>query len=596
MVARSASVAANPILDVLAPFAGVGGIGLPWNQWSNGGKPDGQFVPDFGPTPASDREADQLGVPASNTTSVLDASVSQDVPHQDWFDLIHLVPRDPVAFGNIITQIDREFEIYSAFRTETKTLSIIVNGVAPGVEFPEITTPTDVPPQTSILGAATSGNSFGVGLGTIELTFVRATQQGLPAFDGSVVFTFVGANSPFLLLSGSRIVLIPFQFEAEFDESLEFATEVIESISGKEQRIALRDNPRQIFDVEYKLEGTDRRRMSALLFDWASKTFGFPLWNEVVFTTADVPVGTTSYPVSDASEVDFRARGLAAIITDSNTFDVINIDSVTTFNVVASDPSVNAYPAGTPLMPVRTAILRGAVPTQQAVVNLETFRAEFEVTDNATGAPAADVSGFSTYNSKVLFDDCNAVEASGMSGERIFRVYRQDNQTGKVSITSAWDNGKRTFFKGFVARTRAELRALKGVFLALKGRQVSFYLPTFADEILPVDTATIGTNTLDIEAIGFPIYAQERAPFNLLRIELTDGTVLIRTVTASIDVDEDTERLTLDGTWPATYSADEFQRIDFYELVRFDSDALRLRYSRIGFATTRMPVKRVFDS
>jgi hypothetical protein len=594
--ARSADVVTNPILDVLAPIANDRGVGISRNENGTPGWPGLQLFPSFTDSPIATRSSDQLGVGVSSTTSARSATVESAPVYQDWFELIHVLPRSEIAFGNIITQVDQDIEIYNAYRDDSKSLTSITNNVTPGVEFPEISPPVVMGPQTSILGAATTDNSGGTGLGTLDLTIVRALQQGLPTFSGTTVFVFSGANSPLLTLSGTRIVLIPFQFESDLDEILEFLTDVMESISGKEQRVALRGFPRQFFEVTYALDGVDRRRMSALLFDWQSKTFGLPLWHEEVRTTAAVSIGTTSYPVTGADEVDFRVGGLAAIIDDSNTFDVINISAVTATTITASDPSVNAYPAGTSLMPVRVAVVRGAVPSSRALVNLEQFRTEFQVTDNDTGALSGSTTpGFwSTYNSRVLFDDCNVAD-SGVDQERTLRVYTQDNRTGKIEVSSAWGRGKLSTLKGFTARSRSDLLALRKLFIALQGRLKAFYLPTDHEELVAVATASIGTDTLDIEAVGYPIYAQERSPFNLLRITFTDGTELIRTVTGSVDVDADTERLTLDANWPATRTVDEFERIDFYDLVRFDSDAMRIRHRRVGLATTRMPVMRVFD-
>ena len=64
---------------------------------------------------------------------------------------------------------------------------------------------------------------------------------------------------------------------------------------------------------------------------------------------------------------------------------------------------------------------------------------------------------------------------------------------------------------------------------------------------------------------------------------------------SSAGVDSTTERLTLDTTWPATRTVDEVERVQFYELSRFDADNIRIQYPRIGLAKCQMPVMQVFD-
>ncbi|KKL46135.1 hypothetical protein LCGC14_2348610, partial [marine sediment metagenome] len=63
----------------------------------------------------------------------------------------------------------------------------------------------------------------------------------------------------------------------------------------------------------------------------------------------------------------------------------------------------------------------------------------------------------------------------------------------------------------------------------------------------------------------------------------------------SVIISPTIERLTLNTLWPTTRTVSEIRRIEWFELVRFDSDAMGLRYSRIGRASATMPLLRVFD-
>lgn len=513
-----------------------------------------------------------------------------------WFERMHLLPRLKIVFGNIITLIEKEFEIYNAFRETNHTLLSITNNVAPGVIFPDITPTVLIPKQTSLLDSSTTDNSSGVGLGTLVNSKVQALQDGLPTFDGDAIFVTT-ANDPILFMSGTRIVLIPYEYEVDVLETLEFLTNVIDAQDGHEQRIALRKQARQSFNVEYALDGLDRQGMQALLFDWMDNLFGFPLWHERVFLTAAVGSSATLYSISGGDDVDFRVGGLAVVISDSRTFDVIEIDAATDILITATSGSVNAYPSGTPIMPVRTCFIPNRVATQRLLNTQENFRISFEVDDNDTGALAGDTTpGFwSTYNSRVLFDDCSVIESEQMRGSWRRRIHRIDNRTGKTEISSMWDRNKRASEKGFLARSRAEIISIRKLFTGLRGKQKAFYIPTFIEELTVVASLLITTNTMDIDSIGYVRFVKNRLPMSLFRITFTDDTSLIRTVSSSIVVSSTIERLTVNATWPATRTVSEIKRIEWFELVRFDSDALNLRYSRIGKASATMPLLRVFD-
>ena len=513
----------------------------------------------------------------------------------DWFEQMHILPRTKIEFGNIITQKQETYEIYSAFRNSSVTLDTIVNNVLPGVSLPDESTPEVVPPQSSMLDAATTDNcGDAFVLGTIVPRDILALANGLPSFDASIDFTFDSGDTPQLLVSGSRIVLIPMEYEAPVKETLVFLTDIITGLSGAEQRIALRKNPRQLFEVIYKLDGNDRQRMQALLMDWTGNVFGFPLWHEKLTLTAATIVGATQYNVTGADDVDLRVGGQAVVFTDSNIFDVITIQAKTDTLITAEDVNLNAYPVGTTIMPVRTATVVGAVTGQLSQNNLEVFKIIFEVTDNDTGALTGSTAAYSTFNSKVLFDGCN-VMANTMAEQYTRRIYRIDNKTGVVHRGTTWDRNKRSSQKGFVLHNRTEILNFRKLLIALQGRQKSFYIPTFIEDLEVVANLSVGVDTMDIERIEYERFIQSREPKITFKITFNDGTNLIREVQSAASVDTTTERLTLDTTWPANRTVAEIVRIEFYELVRFDADNIVIDYPRIGLANSRMPVKQVFD-
>jgi hypothetical protein len=520
----------------------------------------------------------------------------------DWWEQMHLIdPTAKIDFGNIITQQTEDYEIYNAHRRTDITLASITNNATPGINTPDESPPEVVEAQSSMLDSSTTdncGNSFV--LGTMVKRDLVALTEGLPVFDSSLDFTFTGSNNLTILVAGSRLVLIPFEYESPTRETLAFLTDIIESLNGEEQRIALRKNPRQIFEVTYLLDENDRQRMQVLLMDWMENSFGFPLWHEKVVLTSAVTAGATSYPISGGDDVDFRDGGLAVVFTNANTFDVIQITTATDTTITADDPSVNAYPAGTTIMPLRTAQIIGAAAGARALNNLERFRIQFEVNDNDTGALAGSTTpGFwSTYNSRVLFDDCN-VSTGEMAEEYTQRIYRIDNQTGVVSQSTNWDVNKRVQQKGFVLRSRADIKSWRQLMIALRGRQKAFYIPTFFPDLTVKASLGVGTRTMDVERIEYERFAQNRHPKKIFKVTFNNGDpALVKTIISSTGVDSTTERITFDASepaWPSTYTTSEIDRVEFYELCRFDTDDIIVSYPRIGLAEARLPVRQVFD-
>lgn len=516
----------------------------------------------------------------------------------DWWDKVHILPRTKIDFGNIITQKQDEYELYNSHREDSVTLNSITNNASPGVELPDEGPPEVVPPQASLLDSGKTDNCGPLfQLGTMDKRDIIAEADGLPLFDTTIDFNMSSGQVAQLLVAGTRIVFFPFDYEAPVKETLAFLTDIIAALSGKEQRLALRKNPRQLYEVTYKLTENDRQRMQALLMDWQDNVFGFPVQAEKLTLQAATVATATQYQVTGADDVDLRVGGLAVIVTDANTFDVITISALTDTLITATDGAVNAYPAGTAIYPLRTATMLGAVAGRRHANNLEEFKITFEVTDNDTGALTGSTAAYSTYNGRVLFDDCNVITGP-MAEDYRRRIYRIDNATGKVSRSSLWDRGKRTHQKGFVLRNRSEIQAFKQVMLSLGGRQKAFYIPTFAEDVTPKATMSSGGTTMDIERIEYERFVQTRLPKTIMKMTYNTGSGdvdLIRIVQSVASVDTTTERLTLDTTWPENIDPDEVSRVQFYELVRFDSDNVNINYPRIGLAECRMPLIQVFD-
>lgn len=530
---------------------------------------------------------------------------------QQWFEQIHIFP-DSIAlnpsylqdkkieFGNILAQIDREYEIYNASRRSSTTLNTITIAIAPGIETPDVAASAVMSAQTSLLAPASTYNSqLTTGLGTPVRVTLRALREGLSNFDGPVTFDF-SLDSVILRASGSRIALLLAEYEFPFSETMSFLTDIIEATSGKEQRIALRKQPREIFNCIFRLDGVDRQRFQAQMFDWHHNNFGLPLWHESVDLAAATVANATQFQTTGASVVDFRVGGLMVVYQDDYTFDVLTIDTVSDTLIETTSGAANGYAAGALILPVRPCRIIGSVNSRLSKYNnLEEFRVTFESIDNDTGTPAGSTTAWNsnTYDGKILLDECNVVQGITVRTQLERRITVLDNETGLASQSSPWDHDKRSHSKGFRADGRAAIQNLKALLRAVRGRQISFYIPTFTSDLTAADDLALGTAILDISRIDYARFVQDREPMATFKITFTDGTSLVRVVQSSGDhpTEATQERLTLDTTWPANRSVSEIANIEFYQQVRFDTDEFRINYDRVGLARMTAPCKVVFD-
>ena len=116
------------------------------------------------------------------------------------------------------------------------------------------------------------------------------------------------------------------------------------------------------------------------------------------------------------------------------------------------------------------------------------------------------------------------------------------------------------------------------------------------EDMTPSQNLVTGVDTMDISWIGYDRFIEGGQSKKVFKITFTDGTSLVREIQSSSQLSGTEERLTLNTTWPADRSVDEIQRIQFYELVRFDTDEIRIEHdTTVGRARIFNPVKMVFD-
>lgn len=523
---------------------------------------DEASVYDDSPTPAPVFEMHQSHVP-------------EDIGDV-WFNIIHVLPRS-ITLGNILTTITRQLDIYNAYLYEPHDLEAFINNAGAGTSITDLPAlPYTIPPQESLL-----------------LT-LEVTPDGAPTINTTLDFD---TDEPYLLqipIQGTRIVMFPFEPEAPLTERLLFLTDVLEATDGTEQRISLRKAPRQEFVMKLLREdGPERQKIDFLMFDWQSRVFGLPIWTEPSFLTAAVLAGVTTVNVDDTTLADFRVGGLAIVYESEDKFDALEVVSVGPTSIGFNTPLLNDYGAGTRVMPLRTCMTSTPAREKKYAVNLAEFEITMRVLDN--DVDLSSTSGWPTYNSKVLLSDPNAIEQT-LDGSIQRQITVFDGATGKLSQSSTWNRARHGSAKTFITRTRAGLWSVRRLLHALRGRQVSFYLPTFTKDISLKTLYLSGGSALTIFNVGYTRYAKQRTPKLDIRIILKNGTTFTRTITNSAEVDPTTEQLTISSSIAQNIDPNDVLRIEFFEKVRIDNEEITILHQDAnGTAKIGFPVKVVLE-
>lgn len=515
-------------------------------------------------------------------TTYVGENGNKTTPAYDWFEKFHILKRS-YSFGNVASTTEDTLEIYSSARRDINNWTVLVNGLGIGTTLVgEPSLPHPFQPQS---------------MGGLTLTITLQT-SGIAVVDGTLDFTFDIPETIEIPVTAKRLVLWDMPPEAPYKERLEFLTEIIVHKDGSEQRISARKNPRQIFEWEFLFtDGPERSRMENLLFDWQDSAFAIPIWHEQTKLTSGISVGTTILSVASTAYADYRTSGsnLVLIYQDQTTYDVLPLTSLSSTSLTLASGTVFAYSKGTIVCPVRLAFSVGeTVSGSKFNINASKMKMKFRIDNN--DITISDTSAFSTYNGKVLFDDFNAMKDS-LSETFTHQVVVIDGKTGITEQRSTWGRNKHGTRKTFFTAGSQQLWETRRVIHALRGKQLSFYLPTFSDDLEPVEDLVSGSPNLYITNVGYARFVQNRAPKNVIRVTFNNGDApLIRSILTSLKVDNTKEALVLGETWPSTYSVSEITRIEYVEKVRFDTDQIVFSYKEGGYNTTVSgTVKVVFE-
>jgi len=488
-----------------------------------------------------------------------------------WYELAHLLPRVIQDLGNLVSDQVIDCDLYNADRNNAITVTSITNDLGYGIEVSGVpATPFDIESQKSLL--------FSLTVKTVGDLQIDASYT---------LHTTVGDYTIYIV--GSRIVLFPIRPEAPLREHLLFSTKIIEKVDGSEQRIANRKYPRTMFEATYK---DGQQLIELLLFDRQAKVIAYPAWHEPAFLSSAHSAGEVTVNVNTTDYANFYVGGYAIVIDDEYTYDALKIESMTGTSITFESELSHNFSAKAQVIPLLTAYIEAATASLKYPMNQQYFNMRIHVDPEVNDIASA--AAWSTYNGEPFMDGPNLMEGGQLAEAIRTKIFVIDNLTGLRTQESAWDHAKRFSKKGWKTNSRQELWELRQLLHYLKGRQVGFYIPTFWKDLTVTQNLQIGTSIMTIQRVGYTFNARNRWPKSTIRIHFTDDSILVRTIQNSAVLSEIEEQLTLDDTWPTTYTPDDIKRVEFLEKVRLDVDDITIiHYNGLGCAECIVPLKEI---
>jgi len=236
---------------------------------------------------------------------------------------------------------------------------------------------------------------------------------------------------------------------------------------------------------------------------------------------------------------------------------------------------VDFYPAGTRVGFLRRGWIAPTSTLALPVNNLAEMTVNFEVMPGS--GPVQSIEPPTTlFNGREIFlKRPNWQETP----QATLEAYREivDYGKGRIGSFSMADFLPVTRKFTYHGKDRAELEAIRQFFLRMTGQQGEFYMPTWADDITPKSGLVSGQNTLRVEGLAFRDAYQDDTIHKAIAVLQSNGTMLFRSVTGMSADDGDTI-VTVGSAWPANIPETDIVSICWMPVWRLMSDTLSVEW------------------
>lgn len=482
---------------------------------------------------------------------------------EDYYFRMHIDP-GTIDVGNLLSSQTRSVLVWNAnFSTVTLT------GITPiGTTGMTLVEPHATPYTFAPMEAAT----YSLQISTI----------GPPVISGSYSFHFSSGDLG-LDVAGKRVVVWPFVPQHGFTESLEWKTDLLKAKAG-EQRTALRVAPRQTFQYNYFLDERQYAKSRMLAYGWGQRIFGVPVWSESTLLGA-VSAGT-SVLTFDTTHMDFRDGDVLLLWQSDEVYEAIEIAAITATEIDLRLPTTLTF-GGAYVMPLRYGRSTDGLDLKRDANRLIKSTCNFQVTANAyLGASIS----LPTYKSLDVMNDRMA--KIGDFSEKVIReVNVIDNGISVPVADSIYTTPKQGFTLSWEANSRAALWRLRQWIHSRKGKQKSFWLPTWNRDFELMVPTTISSVGIEVRATGYALYYGVRD----IMIHTKAGATYYNRITGSSLALSGNENFTLESAVGAALDPSDIDCISLMHKVRFDADRIEISHSDNRTATITVPAVEVIQ-
>lgn len=377
-------------------------------------------------------------------------------------------------------------------------------------------------------------------------------------------------------------------WSSEYRVTYEYQTEVIQSRSGKEQRIAQRDVPRVTVEYNTLVVEADLRSTMARLAVSQDDVVLMPDWSRPVLLAGPVSAGSS---VATVVLKDIWVRVSMGIIfvwydTTGLTYVTSSIASISGNNITLSSPASVKIPVDALMYRLWQGHLDTSIGMKFAGDRLGEVGVSFSVDpgcEDLCAIPAA----VDTYAGRELVT-LEPDWSKELSVDFLSNLESLDYGYGRKSFVRPRAFNSRVIKCSYLMTSRTDIYYLLDLFRRSAGQQGEFFMPTFTEDLRLRSDALDGATTLRIVGQETSDLLETSTVYDNIIIYLNDGISLAMAVMSMNSVTDSTGKdsiLHISPALPRAIAVTDVDRICWLPVWRFASDQLVIQWQSDSVAT-----------
>jgi hypothetical protein len=362
------------------------------------------------------------------------------------------------------------------------------------------------------------------------------------------------------------------------EEAWIWSTSIHEAENGTEKRLALLGTPRYRHKYNFPIRrDADRNKLYEAFRSYAGAKIVLPLFASMTRITVPTTIGDTVV-FFDPAATDIRGGDVAVFYHPisgrmiAETISSINGDGADLYS-----PASASYDGSWYIMPA----LASHLQTEQSLaMGSQTGSASVEfssmVKRELTLLPSPSL--ITTRFESTIVLEKRPIAVSDQEETLAKGVVVQDNQKSLPEVLANFSSSKASYGVQWLVKSFDELKYWKEFFSEVKGRQKSFFMPSFRDDLPIFGSPSLGDMSIYTKNMGV-IEAHTNDSHARLRIRSRAGTIYRRIDTA-VDQEDGTARVFLTSSIGSNPGRNNIFAVSYLRRVRLDSDVVAISHEK----------------